>query len=301
MNLIFSILSIVTVLILAFLLIGFTIYFVFWKQPTQEPICSINSECEITQICEGNCVNEPCKTKCDKGVCFQGFCTPEYCQITNDCPQNQFCFDNQCISTGGTCQDNNDCFHSSCLNNVCSQCVSNTNCNVGQQCENSVCFFPSSGDDVFISPAKERGNVAAPPGYYCDGLSPSLSCDVGCPQNLPYCVNEVCRCVPGVWLETCSVNSDCVSGVCNSGLCIEKGGICAFNENCPPNVPYCVQGSCVNSNLGSTCGSREDCVQGEALFCVEGLCSMTPGNPNQYCNGDSCSFGLMCVENKCIL
>jgi hypothetical protein len=191
-------------------------------------------------------------------------------------------------------------------------------------CLNNVCQFPSTettalGYNIFISLAQNNGNVTAPQAYACPSnicSEQQCSSSVSCPISCPYCINDVCRCTKGVLFENCASNNDCESGVCEEtemgSICIQKGGLCAFNykpegcSGCCPSasLPYCSEGICSSSSLGSVCGATgmpydlcnnpqsigSNIVKELPYFCVNGICSDRLGKLNDFCTANSCEF-----------
>lgn len=306
--------SVGTFLIFVFLLVFLILYWIFYKQTPSFP-CNSLSDCP-NPLPNTLCINSSCSTPLcssnsdcpNNGTCISGNCYYPSCITTNDCPDSFSCINNYCIPVGSSCTSNHDCNSDlSCRNGKCSSCNSNSDCPLGQGCFNLTCRFPynddtSSGVVFFSSPANSNGNITAPPGYYCPFSScgtqqQSCTSSSDCSSSCPFCVNSVCRCTPGDITESCSSHSDCSSTMCISNLCVPPGGQCLYNHNttnplssslvCPIYSPFCVDGLCSRSSIGSPCLSDETC-NDSSSFCVNGICQPTPGNYNTLCTSNSC-------------
>ena len=274
-TIIFLIFTVIMILIIVF-------YFLFWKPKFPATSCQITTNCSVGQICQaGVCVEKLCSSDLDcdgNGLCINSFCTAFNCQSGNSCPTGTACTNGQCIRTGTACQSNNDCLELTCLNQMCVQCLSTTNCPIGQGCFGQSCRYPYIGETGanlinYPSSAQNNGNIAAPPGYFCSGnicgtgptsQSPINCSGTGtlCPSTCPYCINSVCRCTVGQLTEQCRSGGDCISGLCVNNICVPVGGECTLNSNgtgctgcCPISRPYCVNGTCSTVSLGAPCGT----------------------------------------------
>lgn len=85
------------------------------------------------------------------------------------------------------------------------------------------------------------------------------------------CVNGICKST-----TVCQFNSDCVTGLCNSGVCsplFENGNYCQNNQQCYSG--NCSNGICQQINvrsgtLGSACVEQSQC--NNELTCTNGFC-----------------------------
>lgn len=335
--------SIIFLIFTIILIIIFFIYYIYFQPELESRTCSSDSHCLPNEFCQaGLCTIKSCQQNSDCGnniTCINGFCNLLYCNNGNDCPTGTACSNNFCLNINSTCVNNNQCPLLTCQNQKCVQCSDWTNCPTGQGCFNGVCRYPYEGNTGpnlinFPSLAQERGNVPAPSGYFCPssicsgqsgitGLDP-ISCGLTgrCPNTCPYCVEGLCRCTQGAIYETCRLNSDCLSGLCEltkiGRICVPIGdaGVseCAFNHDqndpdclgcCPVNKPYCSNGVCSESSLNAFCGATGQpvdlCYNSSALgkespaglspdgmgfSCVNGRCQNPPGNLNQICPSD---------------
>lgn len=332
--------AIIFLLIAVAMIIIIILYNIYWYPRFATTRCENDNGCSPGQICQANsCIQKTCLNDSDCGInnlCINSFCVSQSCQTGNDCPTGAACISGVCVSTGDSCTSNSDCFGLTCKNNRCVQCNQTSDCPIGQGCFNlSTCRYPYDGETgtamiTFVSPAQSKGNISAPPAYFCPttscGTGPNninpISCtgSTGCSGNCPFCVNGLCRCTSGEIYETCSRNSDCSSGLCDfrNKICIPSGGQCAYNYNneeepcdlcCSVGLPYCVNGRCSNVSDGAMCGSvnlpSDMCnnplslgaigptgitPNGMGFFCINGFCQQDPGNLNQQCRGNSCEF-----------
>ena len=346
----FAIVFLLLALIAAFFIF---LYLLFWKPTTPSVPCNDESNCTTTQAClNGVCTeitcssDADCNTIFDNGRCVESKCYALTCINGNDCPDTAACVSTgtvgtvgrSCVTVGAGCTNNTQCKGLSCIGatssspGTCQQCGSNLDCPVGQACTAGVCRFPvldqvSPGLINIPSVGQANGNVLAPPGFFCPastcatmGTEP-LVCNTStpCPDTCPFCINNVCRCTPGILYEPCSTNTDCESQQClatDSGkVCAPPQGQCVFNYNnspcvgcCPVTAPYCtVAGVCSTVSLGAICGSADLPVNmcadptslgaagvpglapnGMGFFCVNGTCTETPGPLNSLCSGTAC-------------
>ena len=313
------------------------IVFILDKKKIPGEACDVDGECPVGSECRANiCQQTECKSDSDcddSALCFDGYCYPQMCNIGNDCPDGLACSSGFCVTVGGDCTSNNDCRGLSCISNVCGQCTIDGDCPSGQACFSSICRYPTEGETktgqtFYDSEAQGRGNLAAPPGYFCNsslcGTSPT-GCDTNspCSGSCPYCVEGVCRCAKGAIYEGCVTSIDCSSGVCGNSsfgpICYPSGGECVFSYGtegvsgdgiCTEDMPYCAEGKCSRVSEGTLCGGPmlpEDMCSnpislgvggstgvnpdGMGVYCVQGICSTVPGFLNQICVADdSCGF-----------
>lgn len=310
----------------------------FWKPKPSSITCDTNTNCGINQICKaGYCIEQLCTTNTDcdgNGLCINSYCTTFNCLNGNNCPTGTACVQGSCIKTGNSCLSNNDCHGLSCMNQICVQCLSDQNCSIGQGCFDQSCRYPYDNETrpntiTYASSAQNNGNITAPSGYFCsaticgtgiNSTDPIVCGEIGlCPSSCPFCINSVCRCIPGQNLEPCSTNSDCISGICSHNICIPSGGDCSANYNptggtevCSISKPYCVNGICSTTSLGAICGAtgmpfdlcnnpqslgvvgQTGIVQnGFGMFCINGTCQLNPGHLNDQCTIGSCHY----IEN----
>lgn len=319
------------------LLILLILFVTIWQPSPSGLSCQTNLDCPINYTCDRNvCLPLTCSSNqnCEVGICIPPYCYANRCSIGNDCPNNNSCINGICIPPGNICTTNTDCQTFSCLNGQCVQCQVNSDCPVGQGCFEHSCRYPYSGETgtnliFYPSKAQENGNISAPPGYFCsrttcgtgpNGINPiSCSSSSDCNSTCPYCIDSVCRCTAGKLYESCTNNSDCLSGKCSitylGTVCVPPGDECSFNFQplgcngcCPTSShPYCVDGICSDSSQGAPCGytgapsnlcSNPTALigtgttgispDGMGFFCVNGTCQDTPASLNEQCTTGSC-------------
>lgn len=334
--------ALAAIIISILVLIG-SIIAIVWGVTHQNPpglTCTSSNQCDPTQGCSGGfCVQIPCTLQsqcgpsqtCSNGVCYQNVCFETSQNFSGGCTGGTICQNGLCISHGMTCGSNQDCFGGAltCVNHVCSQCGSNADCPNNGVCAGGVCFPNCSG----ITGACGSGTMCVsdfccPMGVYNNFCSSTSACNPG-----QFCVNGHCTCGQGGYGAGCANNIDCASGSCLGGVCVNVGDNCAFNFNsghtggsCPQSLPFCGNGTCSSSSLGSPCICFEanltnictpynSCNIGviglsgatgvsshTTTYCVNNTCSLTPGGPGAGCTSNfDCSpitnFRQNCSSN----
>src|SRR3972149_11493093 len=185
------IISIIFLLFTIIVSIIFIISYVTWAPFNEGTSCRSNGACLPTEICSQNkCQGIDCETDTDCGtsaICVNSRCYLSNCVIGNDCPDRTACVNGLCLPLGTACVSNSDCGSLSCLNDICVQCSSDSSCEIGQYCAGGACLYPYAnitGANLinFPSPSQDRGNVIAPPGYFCPVASIT---------NTPICGNDI--------------------------------------------------------------------------------------------------------------
>ena len=341
------VIAIIFLIICLAMIIITVFYFLFWKPFPPSPSCETNINCPNGQICQlGVCVEIICNSDSDcpnNSICIQAFppslnsklsyCYPLSCNIGNDCPKGTSCLSGTCINIGTPCTSNSDCFQLTCINNVCVQCLSNSDCPIGQGCFNQSCRYPYDNETspnmiTYFSPAQNNGNIVAPPSYFCSssncgvsGQNLPIPCDSFndiCPITCQYCVNNYCRCTQGQLYEQCHQNTDCLSGLCTDTklgkICVPAGGECAFNYNgsdckgcCTVNAPYCVNGKCSDVSLYAICGGNDlppDMCNNPLSLGAIGTTGITNDGMGFFCVNGTCqntpgSLNTLCSGDSC--
>lgn len=110
-----------------------------------------------------------------------------------------------------------------------------------------------------------------------------------CHPGRPFCVDDVCT--AGQSGNTCTLGSDCASGVCEAQACVAEDDCEA--AGCPGEL-LCFDGACQEGAEGDRCGSALDCAQG--LRCTEGTCY-------DGSEGDVCGSSIDCAPDasRCFL
>lgn len=327
---------------LAFLIIAISliviiiIYFIVWRVPLPSKSCQSTNQCSITQVCvSGVCDEKVCRSSSDcdsNSTCINSYCVAYKCSSGNDCldRDNSACVNGECTRVGSACTTNNDCHNLSCMNSVCVQCLSDSDCPTGQGCFEQICRYPYAGETGperinYPSSAQNNGNITAPPGYIC----PTSICGTGptghttipcnntnaCPSSCGYCIDSVCRCSQGKVTEICRNNTDCESGLCSANkVCILNPGECIFNysgtacENCcPASAPYCASGKCSEVSLGAVCGATglpSDLCSNPQSLGVSGPTGITQNGMGFFCVNGTCqstpgNLNDLCTDGSC--
>jgi hypothetical protein len=151
-------------------------------------------------------------------------------------------------------------------------------------------------------------DVEKMPGQCEDGVKDADETDLDCGGICPGCLDGA----------VCEVNTDCVSGYCNDGICAVSacddavkngnetdadcggGGClpCAAGKACVQNTD-CVTGSC---NFGK-CGDPDGCADGvlggtETDIDCGGACPVKCGD-GKNCQSDTDCAGLPCIDSTC--
>lgn len=312
-------------LIATVLLVVGILVFIYSRRYPAGSSCINTIDCTPGQVCITNqCTVVPCQTDTDcveDSRCINQVCQLRTCHSGNDCPAGLACTQGRCVRIGGQCDSNLGCSGLSCMNGRCVDCTASDQCPTGQGCFSGICRYPQTGDNLeglitYLSPSQNRGDIAAPPGYFCtvnqcgnQDFDP-IPCATAtqCPDSCSSCVNGVCRCIKGDLYESCTVNTDCKSDNCIDSdlgrVCGFAGGSdCLFNYNglndvngvtpancpdcCPSTTPYCVNGACAIASDDALCGyqnARSD------------ICFNTgTGEPNAAPDG----MGYFCVDGRC--
>jgi hypothetical protein len=141
-------------------------------------------------------------------------------------------------------------------NGTCVQCTTPTQCTETNQCKTATC---NTGTGSCGSQNRTGSCTLTGGGGGVCSTGNCVQCTSGsnCSAGRTFCVSNVCRpcaspCPVG---NTCSMASDCASGICTSGRC----------------RPACT-GSCP---VGNECAVAADCASNE---CTSGRCAKTCGN-----------------------
>lgn len=312
---------------------------------TGDTQCSTTEKC-VSGVCQEITCKDSSDCPANQ-ICFGQYCLPQQCQSSNECPNGYACNGSICVPASGTCNNSNDCFGGmlKCLSGKCGQCQTANDCSLGQYCSNSICLYPTQNSDCDNNSQyfeSKNTPIYVPPGYCCqntNGLGNTCKSGQNCANNL-FCVNDVCRCIKGEVYEGCVVGNDCASNNCLNGICGFAGTECLYNYSsnadaqtqymCPIEKPWCTNGTCANGSLGAICGSVSQlsdlCISQDVLgataenggptgvgtmgyFCVNDICSIDPGLPNQHCDDfraclwisyNGTNSNLTCTNNICV-
>ena len=214
----------------------------------------------------------------------------EYCTEETDC-ENYNCLAGEFIENEHGDLDFQLTGKKTCqLNDIYHYCTSNDHCTSGL-CDtvNTVCIGKAGGETC--SDAKECVS------YQCDILGSNTEGTCAFSGLFSYCLSgEDCtegNCIESVesliinpetqldlsnkycsknkYLEECSINSDCNSGVCISNICLAKtvGLPCSESYECYSN--NCDGRFCLSADY--KCSEAADC---ETLPCYNNYCEMYP-------------------------
>lgn len=324
------------------LLIGSIILVVigFVSDPPPGPPCSTDSNCNANQICDdGFCVTKTCKVNTDCAdstqTCAYGFCYQTRCTSNASCPNDGICdLNGLCVPREETenidCTSDVDCWGGSlvCDNGRCVQCKTNADCDYGVCGSDGLCHNSCANLDICPEDTVCQGDFCCPADGNYGPCETSDECGTG-----NFCVNGVCTCQRGLYGDSCANNTDCESGNCLSGVCLDTNDVCMFNYDvngssdetltCTVDAPYCSNGRCTTRSLGAPCtcntsGSSSDCTEynscnlpigtpdaGEAYYCINNICSMTPGWVGDVCTSNSDCSAIsnpntgICENGKC--
>ncbi|GAC95779.1 keratin-associated protein 10-4 [Pseudozyma hubeiensis SY62] len=102
----------------------------------------------------------------------------------------------------------------------------------------------------------------------------------------------------------CKVNSDCATGLCDTGKCVPQKGtgqndsFCTSDAQCKSSS-YCYRGSCQDIKQdGANCYKDSGCANGN---CVNKKCIANASQPlkAQCTKSDQCTNGAFCSNGKC--
>lgn len=249
--------------------------------------CSNAVECLSGFCANGFCCDAACDGPCERcnhpgeagtcrplddgtapaGACGAYLCDgvsgscPTSCQTHDDCRGDSFCDAGECVpqrGDGETCDENAQCSSGSCSDGVCCESACDGAC--------ETCSLPGEEGLCLARPAGTRGSPACG-AFVCDGDSRD------CPT-------------------TCASNADCASdAICDDGECITQkpnGGACSVNEQCQSGI--CVSGVCCNT----ACDQPEgECTL--AAECSTGTCTVPPKSTQVACADD----GNPCTVDRC--
>ena len=237
------------------------------------------------------CVSGRCETVCDRGY--------------HDC-DGQCLADSSVDSCGDSCSP---CRATANASATCSGGSCGIRCNSGYHECDGTCRSNTSAESCGsrCEPCPTGANATAS----CSGGS----CELRCNANARDCGDGRCvtsRCDVG---GDCSTDSDCASGGCRSGRCVEclNDDACGSGEMCDQNRNTCVMQT---STAYAKCTSHDTCTDGtrcEMNFCTRmetsaSACPQLPGRSiglffGGWCvircqgMGSSCPAGFTCKQN----
>ena len=257
---------------------------------------SIGNKCDRNEMCQS-------------AICSGGYCSE--CTKDDQCSSDQYCElkgakENRCFAKkiiGTECGGDAECTSSHCSNRKCVQCLSDSECLIGQFCK-------------LANPAADDYQLCASP------AANGAQCFVDGECASTHCINNICgecamdsQCATGEFCNTerssgtrcdakktngvrCGGSNECENGHCSDRTC----GDCSSDSDCNSNL-YCGYGDptlpqiqlCVAVlSIGNTCDRNEMC---QSAICSGGYCS-------ECIKGDQCSSDQYCElkgakENRC--
>jgi hypothetical protein len=252
---------------------------------------------------------EPCTSadECSSGFCVDGVCCNSACtERCKTCAASSSLGECAYVPSGVASQRTNDCLASvpstcgldgTCDGaGACRSYVAGTECG-GRACQGSVLASVSTCDGAGSC---QPGMLVDCSPYLCDPTSGrcfnSCTSDAQCEGGLP-CLSGSCSLRSPVM--PCSVNTECASGFCTSGVCCDSacGGPCV-TCNLVRSVGTCTpvaagapdpSGICRNE-MASTCGQT-------GLCDGAGSCDYHP--QGTVCAPSSCSEGFVTQVSVC--
>ncbi len=229
-----------------------------------------------------------CTSDCGAGPYADG----SRCVTARECASNHCSFQGECTTL--VCISASDCDSGLCNLGTClSRPLENTaNCTSNAACDSGVCNFgfciagglPAASlctTDAACRSGDCFGGICEDVcgDGFCDGLEKCGDANAGfeCNADCNTCSNGA----------ICINNSDCTSGVCNIGFCI-NGGLPAASP-CTTDAA-CRSGDCFGGLCEDICGDG---------FC-DGLEKCGDANAGLECNADcgKCSNGAICISNN---
>jgi hypothetical protein len=214
-------------------------------------VCSAGTDC-ISGSCSGGfCTGladaAACTLSgsCDSGLCVAGTCAVPACNdaVKNGAETATDCGGGTCgtCAAGLACSVSADCSSNRCDGGLCSTCTDNiksgteTDVDCGGVCVSGVGGKCSLTKGCATNEDCGSGNCSsgfcAAPVYDCfNGVQDARETGVDCGGS-----DCAAKCLVGT---ICSVNSDCASGVCTSGICAKAatGGSCLSGSDCKDGV-----------------------------------------------------------------
>lgn len=228
-------------------------------------VCS-GAKCTDAQCTDGRLNGDETDVDCG------GSCSP--CGADGVCRVDADCESGVCLSTSPT---TNRCSQADCSDGErnaretdvdcggpdCPACPDEKVCRVAADCASHVC--------------DARTQTCAPPA--CDdGVLNGPEFDVDCGGGCAV------RCAPGA---PCAVGQDCVSGLCDDGVCL--GESCNDGAQNQGESDVDCGGPCAPCGAGSTCEEHSDCMSGDC----DGLCLAGAA-------GDACLVEADCRSGWCV-
>jgi len=224
--------------------------------PPTKSACTGSSSCPPGSVCTASGCTTTCSdaVPCPKGeVCKAGLCAAP----ATDPGAKKDC------TTKADCGEGKACVAGACeacggTNGPC-PCTTASECASGQECTAGKCTSPAN-TCTFSSECGD-GRICA------DG-----------------------QCLASCETTACSAGFTCDKGVCKPVL--GGPGGCATDNQCTPDAPQCVQGTCVK-----TCAGDAEC--GAGKFCDQGAC-VVDTRPKPNCTDDAQCGGTAGTPKRCL-
>ncbi|XP_078326588.1 uncharacterized protein LOC111123251 [Crassostrea virginica] len=247
----------------------------------------------------------PSGYRCQDGQCRIDGGQPNRCSRGNPCPRSYTCVQGICVPTTSSgclgCQFHPDviCENDRCVRRPGTMCGNQYEpCSAGYSCIRGVCSTRGG-------PGQCLTDVDCSRNERCSQRVCVPRVVDRCRYESDCSVNEQCvqgRCIPRVASPECRRDSDCLSGNCRMGSCVE---VQPPNPNsCDPfRNRFCSRGySCVNNqcvpNDQTECGPSRPCQRG--YQCRLGRCVEDQIIRPTRCRYDGqCQSGYECVRRQC--
>lgn len=179
----------------------------------------------------------------------------------------------------------------------CALCMSNAECDDGNQCTEDLCVPATGCSNTWRSGTCNDGNACTTNDFCAFGLCLSFTpveCDDGNPCTDNSC-NPQTGCQTAFNTAPCDDGDACtIADICAGGVCNGTALDCSDGNPCTDNV--CVGGSCQSANNTSPCDDGDACTVADTCSggaCVSGATAVCDdANP---CTINSCSSSVGCV------
>lgn len=296
--------------------------------------CKSDADCNAQEVCRdflddagnydfrcvprfssaGNALGNTCmdNSQCQSQYCSGGKCTA--CSSDADCGTGRRCITSICTASkdlGGDCTKDTDCIGRICFNKRCSQtCTANTDCKVnGFGCTNEeltqqtkmyrgdICTVPQGGLPCFLNadcPSSAEGEcriveVSGVPSTRCRAAVGAKKLGETCTQDSD-CVSGTCLQPDGICTQSCKQDSDCGTGTLR---CLERDFTPSGGGTAIP-IKVCTPEPCRG---GTSCRKGEVCVY-RSSGSVGFLRCDTPAAGKKLL-GATCTTGADCATNLC--
>lgn len=186
-------------------------------------------------------------------------------------------------------------------------CNATLQCNTGMTCEEGICLRNIGQNCRVLADCVDEANICKD-GTCQTTSTGGLNEQPPCGTNLEVNSVGVCK---GIQNFPCLIDGDCLSSICNNGLCTDlrgRGFSCNNNDNCADGRT-CSEGYCQSPNIqtgtnGAYCGPEPEqsgCNSG--LTCINGICQVNSQQLNEPCNliDILCMDPYDCINSSCQL